>query len=147
MNYKIHSFNFTFQSKEPGQAWSMFKCFETKYVQSSAKIVKQIRFNPFLGALLFIALELPSEELRRETKLAKNQDVEDAIRYLKTIFWVYANSERFNFTEDQFKQQVFVLFIYTSLFIFWLSFCLCPLCEIQYYIVFWICVSGERRFE
>ena len=85
----------------------MFKCFETKYVQSSAKNVKQNRFNPFLGALLFIALELPSEELRRETKLAKNQDVEDAIKYLKTIFWVYANSERFNFTEDQFKQQVF----------------------------------------
>ncbi len=136
MNYKIHSFNFTCQSKEPGQAWSTFKCFETKYVQSSAKIVKQIRFNPFLGALLFIALELPSEELRRETKLAKNQDVEDAIRYLKTIFWVYANSERFNFTEDQFKQQVFVLFIYTSLFIFWLSFCWCPLSEIQHYIVF-----------
>jgi hypothetical protein len=41
---------------------------------------------------MFIGIELPAEEIRRQTKREKNLDVEDAIRYLKTIFWVYGNS-------------------------------------------------------
>ena len=55
---------------------------------------------------MFIAIELPAEELRYQTKLAKNEDMEDAIRYLKTIFWVYGNSDRFNFTREDYIAQV-----------------------------------------
>jgi hypothetical protein len=50
---------------------------------------------------LFILLELPKDEIDRQTKLDKSLDVEDAIKYLKTIFWVYANNNKYNYTADQ----------------------------------------------
>ena len=62
--------------------------------------------NYFPGAYIFIALELPSEKLEYETKLAKNVDVEDAVKYLKSMFWIYATSDRFNLTQDQYVAQV-----------------------------------------
>jgi uncharacterized membrane protein len=42
----------------------------------------------------------------RHTKLEKSKDVEDAIAYLRQVFYKYATSERYNFTEQQFYQQV-----------------------------------------
>ncbi len=39
--------------------------------------------NPLSGAYFFILIELPNEEIRRKTKLDKNLDVEDAIKYLR----------------------------------------------------------------
>ena len=62
--------------------------------------------DSFSGAYIFIALELPYEKLQYETKLAKNIEVEDAITYLKTMFWIYAKSDRYNMTQDQYVSQV-----------------------------------------
>ena len=44
------------------------------------------------GANIFIWLELPGEEKKREAKLASYLEVEDAIDYAKNIFWIYANN-------------------------------------------------------
>ena len=51
-------------------------------------------------------LELPEEEVRRQTKLDRSLDVEDAVKYLKSIFWVYANNDKFNYTVDQYQAAV-----------------------------------------
>jgi len=51
-------------------------------------------------------LERPNEELQYQVKLAKNLDVEDAIKYLKTIFWIYANNDRYNYSADQYQTMV-----------------------------------------
>ena len=37
---------------------------------------------PVIGAFFFIMLERPQEEIRKQTKLDKSLDVEDAIRFL-----------------------------------------------------------------
>ena len=42
----------------------------------------------------------------RHTKLEKSKDVEDAIAYLRQVFYKYATSERYNFTQQQFYEQV-----------------------------------------
>jgi hypothetical protein len=68
------------------------------------------------GAYLFILLELPGEELKRQTKLDKTKDVEDAIKYLKNIFWLYANSNRYNYSAEQFESAVFLARHFNSKF-------------------------------
>ena len=61
----------------------------------------------FTGALVFIYLELPDEEEKKKLKLEKNIDVDNAVNYLKTIFWQYANNEKkYNYTRDEFRQTV-----------------------------------------
>ena len=39
-------------------------------------------------------------------KLNKTQDVDDAVSYLKDIFWTYANNERYNYSRDQYHDAV-----------------------------------------
>ena len=58
------------------------------------------------GAYLLIMLELPNEEDLRIGKLNKTQDVDDSIEYLKSIFWIYANNQRFNLSKEGYKDQV-----------------------------------------
>jgi len=60
------------------------------------------------GAWVFIVLERPDEEKRHEEKILKNKDVDNAINYLKTIFWHYANNEqRYNYSQEVFKETVY----------------------------------------
>jgi hypothetical protein len=61
------------------------------------------------GAYIFIRIELPAEEIRRETKLLRNKDVDDAVLYLKQVFWQYLTSERQNFTQLDFMAEVIIL--------------------------------------
>ncbi len=59
------------------------------------------------GACLYIDIERPYEEKLYEVKMNKTKEVDAAIRYLKKIFWHYANNEeRYNFTQEQFSEQV-----------------------------------------
>lgn len=59
------------------------------------------------GAWAFIELELPREESEHKLKKEKNVDVENAVNYLKTIFWHYANNkQKYNYTRDQFSETV-----------------------------------------
>ena len=58
------------------------------------------------GAYLLIMLELPNEEDLRIAKLNKTQDVEDSVEYLKSIFWIYANNQRFNLSKEAYTDQV-----------------------------------------
>jgi len=52
-------------------------------------------------------LERPHEEDLHDEKIKRNKDVDDAINYLKKIFWHYANNERkYNYTQDEFRKQV-----------------------------------------
>ena len=58
------------------------------------------------GAYLLIMLELPNEEDLRIGKQNKTQDVDDSVEYLKSIFWIYANNQRFNFSKEAYTDQV-----------------------------------------
>ncbi len=61
----------------------------------------------FSGAFLFIALERPKEDERKDLKMTKTDEVDDAIKYLKNTFWQYATSEvRYNYTKEQFQVAV-----------------------------------------
>ena len=51
-------------------------------------------------------LELPNEEDLRIGKQNKTQDVDDSVEYLKSIFWIYANNQRFNLSKEAYKDQV-----------------------------------------
>ncbi len=51
-------------------------------------------------------MELPAEEERRTTKLTKSQDVEDAVTYLRNIFWIYANDDRYNLGPNEYREKV-----------------------------------------
>ena len=52
-------------------------------------------------------LELPREEEQHQLKIEKNADVDNAIKYLKTIFWHYANNvQKYNYTRDQYRDTV-----------------------------------------
>ena len=51
-------------------------------------------------------IELPAEEIRRQTKLTKNLDVDDAVKYLRKTFWRYLTDERSNFTQMDFIDEV-----------------------------------------
>ncbi len=63
-----------------------------------------MNFDP--GAYVLIKMELPIEEERRNTKLTKSQDVEDAVTYLKNVFWIYANDDRYDLTPDEYRNKV-----------------------------------------
>ena len=53
-------------------------------------------------------MELPAEELRYEEKRNKTGDVNDAIDYLKSIFYHYAtNVDRYNYTRDDYRKAVY----------------------------------------
>ena len=53
-------------------------------------------------------MELPAEELRYEEKRNKTGDVNDAIDYLKSIFYHYAtNLDRYNYTRDDYRKAVY----------------------------------------
>ncbi len=61
------------------------------------------------GALIYIEIEKPHEEKEYQVKLEKSKEVDAAISYLKKIFWHYANNkERYNYTQTQFSDQVYV---------------------------------------
>ena len=52
-------------------------------------------------------LETENEDKLYEVKMNKTKEVDAAIRYLKKIFWHYANNEeRYNFTQERFSEQV-----------------------------------------
>ena len=52
-------------------------------------------------------MELPAEEERRTTKLTKSQeDVEDTVTYLKNVFWIYANDDRYDLAADEYQDKV-----------------------------------------
>jgi hypothetical protein len=63
-----------------------------------------VNFDP--GAYILILMELPAEEERRTTKLTKSQDVEDAVTYLRNIFWIYANDDRYNLGPNEYREKV-----------------------------------------
>ena len=56
---------------------------------------------------MFVYLELPMEEENYKLKLEKNKDVDNAVEYLKSIFWQYANNEqKYNYSRNEFRQVV-----------------------------------------
>ncbi len=67
---------------------------------------KTFLFNFKKGAYIFILIELPAEEIRRQTKLTKNLDVDDAVLYLRETFWRYLNSGDRNYTQMDFIDEV-----------------------------------------
>jgi len=59
------------------------------------------------GAEVFMTLEKEREDLQEATKLARTQDVDDSVRFLKNQFWSYAtNEDKYNFTKQEFKDAV-----------------------------------------
>jgi len=59
------------------------------------------------GALIFMDIEEEREELEKQAKLQKTDDVDKAIDYLKQSFWQYGTNEaKYNYTRDQFKLAV-----------------------------------------
>lgn len=61
------------------------------------------------GAWVFQYLELPMEEDKYQLKLEKNKDVDNAVDYLKTIFWQYANNQqKYNYSRNEFRETVSV---------------------------------------
>ena len=74
------------------------------------------------GAYILILLELPLEEEMKVGKQSKTKDVDDAVDYLKSIFWIYANNQRFNFSRAEYHDKAsFQCFSTTKSFInkFW----------------------------
>ena len=59
---------------------------------------------------MFQYFELPTEEEKFKLKLEKNKDVDNAVNYLKTIFWQYANNKnKYNYTRNDFRQVVSII--------------------------------------
>jgi hypothetical protein len=58
------------------------------------------------GAYILILLEQPYEEEMRIAKQNKTRDVDEAVTYLKGIFWTYANNERYNYSKEEYHDAV-----------------------------------------
>ena len=59
------------------------------------------------GAYAFIVLEKENEDEAYALKLKKSKDVDEAVKYLKSIFWQYANNkEKYNYTRNEFRDVV-----------------------------------------
>jgi len=59
------------------------------------------------GALVFMELEKQRELDEKAVKEQKTENVNEAIRYLKTAFWSYGTNEaKYNYTREQFKASV-----------------------------------------
>ncbi|GAB6032400.1 hypothetical protein CHUAL_011038 [Chamberlinius hualienensis] len=56
-----------------------------------------------LGAWLFIKIELPAEETRREKKLIRALEINDTITYLADVFWYWQNQ---NYTQEVWTSKV-----------------------------------------
>ena len=52
-------------------------------------------------------LEKENEDEAYALKLKKSKDVDEAVKYLKSIFWQYANNkEKYNYTRNEFRDVV-----------------------------------------
>jgi len=59
------------------------------------------------GAKIFMDIEEEREMAEKDAKLAKTDDVDKAIDFLKQSFWQYGTNEaKYNYTKDQFKLAV-----------------------------------------
>lgn len=59
--------------------------------------------------MIFIKIEKPNEIAKHDLKKEKTKEVNEAVDYLKKIFWQYAtNEQRYNYTHAQFKAAVSV---------------------------------------
>ena len=87
---------------------NLWNIWDPVYVSLVGNItIRYLKYDLLIpGAYLLIMLELPNEEDLRIGKQNKTQDVDDSVEYLKSIFWIYANNQRFNFSKEAYKDQV-----------------------------------------
>jgi len=77
-----------------------------KFVMSNLGIFFLCVIYAIIGARLFIQIELPEEELRREEKKALGETVQARVNYIMDAAWAYMKHEKYNYSEEVYYHKI-----------------------------------------